>query len=552
MNTTAILHVPGTVDACPLDGRMHLRLRAAHGDLKKAELIYCCNKFKWHERKAVPMRLLGSGSEFDYYGVDVELTDTRFAYLFCLTDQAGERRFLSEDGLTRIFDHTLSFFSYFQYTSIFPEEMPRVPEWVKTAVAYQIFPDRFHIGSRDRDLSYVNAAWGAKPHPKTFCGGDLAGITEKLPYLKALGVGLIYLNPVFCSPSNHHYDIEDYRRVDPHLGGNEALRTLIERAHALDIRVMLDGVFNHCSHTHPFFQDVAENGRKSPYYDWFFIDGDRPDFSRRNYRTFADVPYMPKLNTMHPQVIDYFAQVGAYWLREFDADGWRLDVSDELSHSFLRAFRRSVIAAKPNAIIIGEDWHRAERSLNGDEYDGLMNYALSKACMDLLAFETETPTEFCDRLLALYHRNNVAAAQKQLNLLDSHDTDRFLTRVGGNAEKYRLAAAVCFFFPGIPCVYYGDEIGIAGGYDPDCRRCFDWEQTHWDHETHDLIGRLARLKKTPALSRGGFSAEERDGIVTLRRSAPEGSALLIANVTSKARGALAPYAFRIEEIQGGE
>lgn len=542
MHTSTVFHTPGTIDACPMEGKMHLRLRANRGTLQSASLIYNCNKNLWWEfRDEVPMQITFTDSEFDYYSVSVELTDTRFAYIFRLQCTDGKERYLSEEGLTEGYDHSLGYFSFFQYTAQFPCDLMHTPAWVRTASCYQIFPERFFLGNRQKDLRYVNAAWGEKPTPKSFYGGDLDGIRQKLPYLEELGVELLYLTPVFCSPSNHKYDITDYENVDPAFGGNEALKALIEAAHCRGMRIMLDGVFNHISCEHPFFLDARKRSTDSPYYDWFFFRADG------GYRTFANVPYMPKLNTGKDAVIRYFSEVAVRWMRDYGADGWRLDVSDEISRRFLRRFREAVLAQEPDAIIIGEDWHRAAQYLNGDEYDGIMNYGFTKACLDLLAFETIDPSGFRDRVVRLYHTFSLAANEKMLNLLGSHDTDRFLTRVRGDGRKYRAAAAMLFFYPGIPCVYYGDEIGTEGGYDPDCRRCFDWDETHWDTETHALIRRLMHLKKGPALSHGTFSLTERDGILTFTRSAEEQTLILRLNATSTPRAHLAPYGFEIKE-----
>lgn len=547
MNTTAILHIPGTVDACPIDGgrRMHLRLRTARGDFASATLIYQCSRHAWWDtRLQAEMHRCFTDSEFDYYSVTVELTDTRFVYIFQLTAPDGATRFLSEDGVTEDYDYSLAFFNYFQYASMFQSEIIPVPEWVRGAAAYQIFPERF--ASSGGEKPWVNTPWGGAVKPKSFCGGDLWGLIEKLDYLSQLGVNLLYLNPVFCAPSNHKYDIFDYFNVDPQFGGNEALQALIVQAHARGIRVMLDGVFNHCASGHPIFQDVVKHGRASKYYDWFFVDGDFPDEKKVNYKTFATVSYMPKLNTANPEVIRYFCDVAVHWMKNYGVDCWRLDVSDELSHRFLREFRDCVLSQNPEAILIGEDWHRAERSLNGDEYDGLMNYGLTKALLDFFAFETIDAARLRDRLVRLLWRTNISTNEKQFNLLDSHDTERFLTRLNGDAKKHRAALAIQFFFPGIPSVYYGDEIGLLGGYDPDCRRCFDWNEAHWDTETYELVKRLMHLKHEPALARGDFSIDETDGILTLTRRADTQVCTLRLNASRVEKDGLAPNEFVIQ------
>lgn len=540
MLNLSVSHIPGTIDACPLDGQMHLRFRVQKGMIQSAKLIYNCDKNKWHEfRDEADMIITHTDSELEYYSVAVPLKDTRFSYIFELNCSDGKIRYLSEEGLTDSYDHTLGYFSFFQYTSQFACDTMAVPEWVKTATCYQIFPERFAVGNSDKDLSYVNTKWGVKPTPKSYYGGDLIGIREHLDYLVDLGVNVLYMTPVFCSPTNHKYEITDYETVDPAFGGNEALKDLIEDAHKLGIKVMLDGVFNHCSCRHPFFLDALKNGKKSPYYDWFFWKEDG------SYLTFGSVKTMPKLNTGKSEVIRYFSDVAVMWMRDYGADGWRLDVSDEISHKFLRAFRDAVIQQNPEAIIIGEDWHRAVRYLNGDEYDGIMNYGVTKACLDLLAFHTIDSKAFRDRIVRLYHTYSIAANQKMLNLLGSHDTDRFLTRVKGDASRFRTAAAIMFFYPGIPCVYYGDEIGMEGGYDPDCRRTFRWNEDSWDKETRNLIKKLMMLKKEPALSDGAFGVEEKDGIITFTRSAATQTIKLRVNGTDKVNKGLSAYGFEI-------
>ncbi len=540
MDSFSIQHFPGTVDAWPLEGRMHLRLRVQKGLARRARVTYNCDKNQWHlQRLQADMEKSFEDSQLEYYTVSVPLTDTRFAYIFELDAADGKYYYLSEEGITEKYDHSYGYFSFFQYTSQFPADAMTVPEWVKNAVCYQIFPERFAMGSGKRDTGYINTPWGWIPTPKSYCGGDLVGIREKLWYLQELGVNVIYLTPVFCSPSNHKYEITDYENVDPAFGGNEALKALIADAHARGIRVMLDGVFNHCSWQHPFFLDAREKGPASKYYDWFLW---RQDGS---YLTFGSVKTMPKLNTQNPQVTEYFSRVAVQWMRRCGVDGWRLDVSDEICHKFLRHFREAVLAENPDAIIIGEDWHRAARYLNGDEYDGIMNYGLTKALLDLLAFGTVDASAFRDRLVRLYNTYTGPACEKMLNLLGSHDTHRFLTRVAGDRQKLRTALAVLFFYPGIPCVYYGDEIGMEGGYDPDCRRCFDWREENWDREIQNTLRMLTKLKQEPALSRGGFSIGEEQGILTLTRRAPTQSMTLRVNGSPEEKDGIAAFGYEI-------
>ena len=549
MEKIIAMHIPGNGDVCPTEKGMYVRFRSEKGKIESAELIYQDNKFDWWvSQKSAKMHKTLSDDLWDYFELDVKTRDQRFAYIFRMVTAEGETLFLHEEGITESYDHSYSFLNYFQYTSQFPGEYNKVPDWVKKAVCYQIFVERFDIGDRSKDMSYVNSRWGELPKPKSFYGGDLDGIRKHLPYLKKLGINMLYLTPVFKSISNHKYDIKDYENVDEAFGGNDALKRLIEDCHEKGIKVMIDGVFNHTAYQHPFFMDVCEKGKDSRYADWYYFEKDeKPDFNKRNYRTFAAVAEMPKLNTGNPEVIEYFSGIGRKWIDEYGADAWRLDVSDEVSHHFLRTFRDSILKSKEDAIIIGEDWHNATGYLDGDQYDGTMNYGIMKACMDLLALETIDSAEFKNRIVDLYVKHSPVTNRKMMNLLDSHDTDRFLTRCKGDHVKHRAAMAIQFFYPGFPSVYYGDEIGLEGGYDPDCRRCFDWNRSHWDMDTFLLVKELMKLRKKKVMSEGDFNITEKDGIVEIIRTYKGKEARLILNATAKDIGELPAWHFRIEE-----
>lgn len=214
--------------------------------------------------------------------------------------------------------------------------------WLTSAVFYQIFVDRFCCGNKDKDASYVNLKWGDLPSPKSFAGGDLQGIISKLDYLKGLGVTALYLTPIFKSKSNHKYDISDYYRIDEQFGTDEDLAMLVQQAHSRGIKVVLDAVFNHCSEDTTEFQDVVKYGNKSPYFDWFIVDGDKVDTQKGNYRYFGVCKYMPKYNTSCSSLQNHLIDIATYWIRKYDIDGWRLDVSDEVSHDFWRKFRIAV------------------------------------------------------------------------------------------------------------------------------------------------------------------------------------------------------------------
>jgi len=419
------------------------------------------------------------------------------------------------------------------------------PEWVKDAVFYQIFPDRFARSQRLVKKSLHLEAWESAPTPYGFKGGDLLGVVENLDYLQDLGINAIYLNPIFSSASNHRYHTYDYYSVDPLLGGDAAFRELLDAAHARNIRVVPDGVFNHASRGFWQFHHVLENGGGSPYLDWFYFNRDRLNgrkhwgayptmqeqqdldrggdaFDVLGYRAWWNLPALPKLNTDTPAVREFIWGVAEHWVR-FGADGWRLDVPAEINDdSFWQEFRRRTKAANPEAYIVGEIWHEAQRWLQGDQFDAVMNYLVTGALLGffmkdgldeqmyrigdygkyLRPLDGNGFAERVDQLLGLYHP---AINQVQLNLLDSHDTPRFLTTAHDDKSALRMGWLFLFTYPGAPCIYYGDEIGLDGGADPDCRKAFPWDETGWDHDLRDYLKKLIVLRKeNPALRRGSL------------------------------------------------
>ena len=490
-------------------------MSTAAGDFEHVDICFAMNKFDWWKgRDILPMHHWATDGARDYYTIDLKGDDTRLAYIFILYEN-GRTWYFSEEGLCETYDFKRAYYTHFQNPFIHDCDVHHVISWADTAVMYQIFPERFQNGSGNKP--YINAKWSDVPTPKSFFGGDLKGIEQQLDYLKSLHVNCLYLNPIFPSISNHKYDIIDYFGVDEGFGGKAAFASLMIAAKKNGFRVILDGVFNHCSALHPFFQDVVKNGRASPYWNWFFIEGDRVDMKRVNYLTFASVAQMPKLNTGNPEVIRYFCSVGAWWIRQYGIDGWRLDVMDETSTAFLRAFRTAVKAADKDALILGESWHASESYLLGDQLDGVMNYGFTKACMDYLAEGTIDASGFAARLIRLLNSCAAPASVMMMNLLGSHDTDRFLTLLNGDMKKMKLAFCLLFFFVGIPCVYYGDEIGMTGGYDPLCRGGFPWDESKWDEELRSLVSRLSGYRISGLLGGNEISIEANKNILVLKR-----------------------------------
>ena len=400
------------------------------------------------------------------------------------------------------------------------------PEWVKDAVFYQIFPDRFAISEavpKPRNLEL----WDSPPTEYGFKGGDLLGIVEHLDYLQDLGITAIYLNPIFQSTANHRYHTYDYYQVDPLLGGNAAFRTLLDEAHRHGLRIVLDGVFNHASRGFFQFNHILENGPASPYLDWFIVNGwplHAYDVRQKpNYAAWWGLHALPKFNTDTQAAREFLLGVARHWVKQ-GIDGWRLDVPAEIKDdSFWREFRQRVKEANPEAYIVGEIWHDARHWLQGDQFDAVMNYLFTKACLSFFIgrnlnvtlasgvgyypiqpVRAEGFATAIDELLALYLPQ---ATQTQLNLLDSHDTARFLTLARGDESALRLAILFMMCYPGAPCIYYGDEVGMEGGKDPDCRRAFQWDERRWTIELLDYVKRCIALRKAhPALRRGEYKS----------------------------------------------
>ncbi|HIX63992.1 MAG TPA: glycoside hydrolase family 13 protein [Candidatus Mediterraneibacter colneyensis] len=391
---------------------------------------------------------------------------------------------------------------YFTVPWMNPADVNRTPGWVNDTVWYQIFPDRFCNGDPERD-SADTLPWQTGPVGiADKYGGDLEGICRKIPYLAELGVTGIYLNPVMEAGSNHKYDTTDYMRIDPAFGDDKVMQRLVALAHEKGIRVMMDAVFNHCGSRFAPWLDVLEKGKKSKYADWFMIRdweqiGKRADTRDGRFYSFSFSDRMPKLNTNHEEVTDYFCTVCEKWVRRYDIDGIRFDVGNEVSHRFLKQIRKHLKNIKPDIYLLGEIWHDASQWLMGDEYDSVMNYPLMSGIHDYFIDRTMDKKEFeymVNRCYTMYmqQNNNVL-----FNLLDSHDTERLMNRFH-DLDIFYQQLAVLFTLPGSPCIYYGTEIAMEGSFDPDCRRCMPWDEIGSEENRKRIsqMKALIRLRKT--------------------------------------------------------
>ena len=379
-----------------------------------------------------------------------------------------------------------------------------IPDWVKDAVFYEIFPERFANGDPTNDPPGVEP-WDGAPTRTNFFGGDLQGIINQLDYLAGLGINAVYLTPIFAANTNHKYDAMDYYRIDPHFGDLETFRQLVRQAHARGMRIVLDAVFNHVGDGFWAFQDVVERGEVSPYVNWFYIE-DLPVVRTPtpNYATYENAHYLVKLNVHNPEVRHYLYDVARYWSRE-GIDGWRLDVPYLMNRRFWKGFRRVVKEVNPDLYIVAEIWERATEWLRGDECDGAMNYRLRDLILDFFAYEKLDALAFDRELAALRADHPGGTAYTMLNLLGSHDTPRFLTLCQGDRQRFKVAVTFLLTYVGAPMLYYGDEVGMTGGNDPDCRRPMVWDPARQDQELLEWHRRLIRIRREhPALRRGAI------------------------------------------------
>ena len=478
MKLDAILHIPMSEYAHSLDeDHIVFRLRCTKGDLKRCTLYYGDTACRVTPIlfTPVPMELAFSDQYHDYYQIILDSPYQRLFYYFELYD-GHETVLYYGDVFT---DHLVDDRSeYFKLPFNHRADLARVPDWVHDAVVYNIFPDSFASAKESISLQPSCQRYNGIPVQGKL-GGTLWGAAENAEYLKELGINCVYLNPIFTAGEYHKYDLLDYYHVDPCFGGDEAFRAMVEAFHGRGIRVIIDGVFNHCGWYFFAFDDVVKNQEDSRYKDWFYhleFPVVRPE-DPEAYPTYACFGYermMPKLDTANPEVRDYFCDVGAYWVREFGIDGWRLDVASEVDDGFWRAFRRAVKAENPEALLIGEVWESAGHWLRGDMFDSTMNYDFRKHCRRFFGERSIDAAEFSGRLTNMLTRYRAQMLPAQLNLLDSHDVSRFLSLCGGDVRSYRLSILFLMSFVGMPTVFYGDELGVQGVLEEEYRSPMPW------------------------------------------------------------------------------
>ena len=521
MELSAIYHRPESEFAYLYkDKTMHIRIRTKREDIERVNLHYG-DPFIFiedHYEDSKEMVKVTSDALFDYWQVEITVGYARLQYLFEIKDKQGQSILYGDKGCV---ENTLENLHYewngFKLPYIHEIDACHVPDWVSKTVWYQVFPERFANGNPE--ISPEGAlAWDSSITPKSedFFGGDLQGIIDHLDYLQDLGITGLYLCPIFESPSNHKYNTTDYFEIDRHFGDKETFRQLVDEAHQRGMKIMLDAVFNHIGDQSPQWQDVLKHGEDSVYKDWFHVQEfpvtkDKLANPRKlPYHTFAFESYMPKLNTANSQVRDYLLSVATYWIEHFDIDAWRLDVANEVDHQFWRDFRKAVLAKKPDLYILGEVWHTSQPWLNGDEFHAVMNYPLSDSIKDYFLRGVKKTSQFIDEIngQSMYYRQQIS--EVMFNLLDSHDTERILATAKGDVQIVKSALACLFLQRGTSCFYYGTELELDGGPDPDCRRVMPWERVSESNDMLNFMKKLIHLRKGVAdiIQHGKYILEE--------------------------------------------
>lgn len=499
-------------------GRLWIRLRVKKDDVQKVYLEY---KDFNYGRNDIPMNYLCSEYPFEWYETSIR-ADKKTEYSFRVVDGEKSVEYPQEGVFELAADEGTEFVT---------------PRWARGVLFYQIFPERFANGDTSNDPPNVEP-WGSKPEYDNFMGGDLQGVIDHLNHLQEMNVGAIYFNPIFEAGSNHKYDTHDYMKIDDNFGDTQLFLQLNEKTEEAGIEIVLDGVFNHIGFGSDIFQDVVKNGKSSKYSDWFFIHSypvQGPE--NPNYEAWWGFGSLPKMNTDNPEVRAYLFDAIRKW-QEQGADGWRLDVANEVPHHFWEDFRDTIRSIDSSAYSIGEIWGDGTPWLEGDEFDAVMNYRFRDACVEFFAKSNIGPEAFLDRLggyVADYPRpvNDVL-----MNLLGSHDTPRFLTIAGGDIWRAKLAMIWALTWPGAPCIYYGDEIGMEGGKDPGCRRAFPWnDMAKWNKELFKAVRYVAGLRAKNASLRLGTARplliDDENKVLVIERRYEDEISVVAVNLSDK-------------------
>ena len=543
MDKLAVEHLNDSNYCFPLDEHhLKIRLRTKKGDdIKSVTCLWNVLQHMYLTQIKAPMEIAYVDEYYAYYECVLYSKDPRFSYVFYIKTNDGTALYFSELGFTKEYDFSWFYLTSFRLPYINPIDVVFDNKMFSGDVFYQIFPERFNIGDFSKDKNYINRPWdtsnlkGSNGNrvQDSFIGGDLKGIELKLDYLKDLGVNTIYLTPIFKSQSNHKYDVDDYFKVDEMFGKDEDLLDLVKEIHKHGQKIVLDIVFNHSAFNNNLFQDVVKNGKKSKYYDFYIVNGDKPDFKKKNYATFGDVPNMPKLNSNSFDEHDYFVEVGKYFINKFNIDGYRLDVANEASHTFWQRFKYELRKIKPDIILIGECWNNAISYLSRNEFDSVMNYPFLYTCKDFYINHFLDAEHFSYRLNSLLMRYKDGNNRMMLNLLDSHDTERFYNLCKPNKDLCLLAFLTLISYIGWPMIYYGDEIFMEGGTDPFNRKGMEWNSKEFGSKENILFKKIVHLRNNELFKTGDIKIYNENSLFVIERYKKEEKVKIVINNSEK-------------------
>ncbi|MFW6389545.1 MAG: alpha amylase N-terminal ig-like domain-containing protein [Halanaerobiales bacterium] len=566
------------------EDKVIITIKTWKNDVFKVVVNYTDEKGISNER----MDLVAVDEDYDYWQKEIEVSGNKLKYRFAIFDKIKGIWF-GKSGVSK------SIPDWYQ-VSLSEQQLFTTPDWVKSAVFYQIFPDRFYNGclandpelietykSEKKRFENIMPEWGQginssnkeylesgmftdstnkinrKAGLYVFYGGDFQGIEQKLDYLSNLGINAIYLNPIFKASANHRYNTAGYEFIDDSLAvkgdynsSEKLFVEFIDACHQRGIKVIIDAVFNHTGYEHYAFQDIIENGEESKYWDWYFIN-DYPIVSlyqqrvhglHPNYEAWSDIGSLPKLNVTNQEVVDYIYEITKKWMDPNQdgnpsdgVDGWRLDVANEVKETcplFWKNWRKYVKDINPDAYITGEIWYNADEYLQGDEFDGVMNYLFREALLRFLVEGKDNNKRFVERLNKILGNYPYQAVYSLQNLIGSHDTIRFLMKANGSKSLLKTAVLIQFGLPGAPMIYYGDEVGMEGGSDPDNRRTMLWEERpngiKPDKQLYQYYQKLISLKKKEkALNKGDLKISTLDDVVVIKRKYKDEQIVIIIN-----------------------
>lgn len=478
MNYSAIQHNQTLIFRQPIArNSVRFRLLSARDDIKECNLIFFKRSVP-ENRKLAPMLKRTEDAQNCEWIVSIsDNEELRYIkYYFYLIDNKGNPAYYSEAGFS--INEPKS--NFFELVQVNPGDLIKLPEKISSNIYYQIFVERFER-TLSREKSHKLNDWNEIPTRDNFLGGDLEGITNKLPYLYDLGINCIYLTPIFKADFNHKYATINYYLVDPDFGDLEVLKNLVNKAHELGIRIILDGVFNHVGVHFPYFEDLIVKGEKSKYASWFYCKKFPIRIDNKHYECVGDYQYMPRLNTSNVEVQKYILSVMQYWIKTCNIDGWRLDVADELDKNCISFLRTNLKLEYPNIILLGETWGDASQMLcQNNEMDSVMNYLFRDVMVEYFAHSTINEEQLDSRLQHILMKYPQEYCLGMYNCFSSHDTARFLTESGGELWRLKLAIAFTILFVGCPAIYYGEEIGMMGENDPGCRGGMDWKNPNME------------------------------------------------------------------------